>query len=461
MTQPLPKDRTRSRSLYVHTLGCQMNEYDSLRLRRILGAEGYTSTSHMEEADVIFLNTCSVREKPEQKVYSFLGRLRRLKTRNPALKILVGGCMAQQLGRQLLDRFDTVDLVLGTRAVGYVRELLERVRETGSRLAYLPEEEAPEDPPCWTQAPAADSITALITIMQGCDNFCTYCIVPYVRGRERSRPPERIVLEAKWAVESGVREVVLLGQNVNSYGHGLSPRVSFVELLGRVQEVPGLSRIRFTTSHPKDLTESLMKAFVELPALCPHLHLPFQSGSDRVLRAMNRGYTAAQYAQKIYQLREICPEIALSADVMVGFPGETEKDFQDTLELMESIRFDSLFSFIYSDRPFTRAAQFGDKVDSATKSRRLSQLQELQARITLEKNRAEVGAVREVLVEGESKASNGQFTGRTPQNRVVNFVGSRQWIGRLIPVRIVDAYSHSLKGEAVSRGGEGFFQGGD
>jgi len=378
-----------------------------------------------------------------------LGRLRRLKARNPALKILVGGCMAQQLGKQLLDRFDTVDLVLGTRAIGNARELLERVRETGSRLAYLPEEEDFEDPASWTQPGPADSVTAMITIMQGCDNFCTYCIVPYVRGRERSRPPERIVLEAKSAVDSGVREVVLLGQNVNSYGRGLSPPVSFVELLGRVQEISALSRIRFTTSHPKDLTEALMKAFADLPALCPHLHLPFQSGSDRILRAMNRGYTAAQYLRKIRRLREICPEIALSADVMVGFPGETEEDFQDTLKLMETIRFDSLFSFIYSDRPFTRAAELGDKVDPATKSRRLSQLQELQARITLEKNRAEVGAVREVLVEGESKASNGQFTGRTPQNRVVNFVGSHDWIGRVIPVRIREAYSHSLKGEAV------------
>lgn len=439
------------RSLYVHTFGCRMNEYDSLRLQRLLKTRGYRSTTCIEDADLIFLNTCSVREKPEQKLFSFLGRLRRLKVRNPDLKIVVGGCLAQQLGERLLERFEYLDLVLGTRAIGNAGDLLETIRETGRRLAYLPEEEDPEEQvECPASVPAG-SVTAPVTVMQGCDNFCAYCIVPYVRGRERSRRPERVLSEVRAAVGTGVREVLLLGQNVNSYGRGLPEEISFVELLGRLQECTGVSRIRFTTSHPKDLTEPLMRAFTELPALCPHLHLPVQSGSDRILGAMNRRYTAAQYVRKIDRLRELCPEIALSSDVIVGFPGETEADFKATLDLLERVQFDSLFSFRYSDRPFTAAGKFGNKVDSTTKSRRLIELQEIQARITLQKNQAEIGRVRDVLVEGESKASNGQLTGRTPQNRVVNFEGPEQWVGRVVPVRIVDAYSHSLKGEPNPR----------
>ena len=439
-----------SRFLYVKTFGCQMNEYDSLRVQRILHCQGYALTSDMASADIIFLNTCSVREKAEQKVHSFLGRLRHLKALRPELKIIVGGCVAQQLGKQLLERFEHLDLVLGTRGIAAIGELLEGIQETNDRLAHLPDEEAPRHsheqhlPP----GPGLAAVTAPVTIMQGCDNYCTYCIVPYVRGRERSRPVEEILREIQALTASGVREILLLGQNVNSYGRGLDEKTGFVDLLHRIQTETEVGRVRFTTSHPKDLTADLMQCFADLPCLCKRLHLPVQAGSDSVLSRMNRGYTAAQYVEKILALRQACPDIAVSADVMVGFPGETEDDFRKTLQLLEAVQFDNLFSFRYSDRPYAKSSEFPDKVDAQTKGRRLLELQHLQAEITLRKNQMEVGSIREVLVEGPSHAANGQLSGRTSQNRVVNFDGSKGLIGQTIYVKIVAAFSHSLKGEA-------------
>lgn len=437
--------------LYVKTFGCQMNEYDSQRLQRILGARGYVLTSDPTGADVIFINTCSVREKPEQKVHSFLGRLRRLKTRHPTLKIIVGGCVAQQLGESLLDRFDHLDLVLGTRGIPAIGELLDRVQTRNDRLAFLPEEEPhPQADELTFESPGTRGpVSRPVTIMQGCDNFCSYCIVPYVRGRERSRPPEDIVQEIRTLTSQGVREVVLLGQNVNSYGRGLPRPMRFADLLHRIHGETDLLRLRFTTSHPKDLTEDLMRCFQSIPNLCHNLHLPFQAGSDRVLRLMNRGYRAADYLSKIEKLRHFSPEMGLSSDVMVGFPGETEADFQETLRLVETVRFDHLFSFRYSDRPFTRSSEFPDKVDDRSKSRRLTELQSLQNSITLAKNESEVGRVRRVLVEGPSKIAQGQLYGRTEQNRVVNFNAPEELIGSLICVKITAGYSHSLKGEPL------------
>jgi len=445
----LPKTAESSQYLYIQTFGCQMNEYDSLRVERMLAREGYLPTSDLNSAGVIFLNTCSVREKAEQKVYSFLGRLRSIKVRNPGLKIIVAGCVAQQLGKKLLERFDYLDLVVGTRGVASIAQLLERSQVKEERIAHLPEE---EDQAHWLhlfeRTSSIDSpVVAPVTIMQGCNNFCTYCIVPHVRGRERSRPMAEIIREIRLVANGGAREILLLGQNVNSYGRGLPGKPSFVELLHRICVETEISRIRFTTSHPKDLTDDLIACFGELSPLCKFLHLPVQAGSDRILRLMNRGYTASRYLERIERLRTICPEVGLSSDVMVGFPGETEEDFRETLQLLDEVQFDNLFSFRYSDRPYARSADFPDKVAEGIKARRLIELQSLQAEITLRKNQREVGCVREVLVEGPSKSGDGQIMGRTQQNRIVNFQGTERLIGKKVQVRIMGAFSHSLKGE--------------
>ena len=437
------------RGLYVRTFGCQMNEYDSLRVQRLLANLGYMPVNDIGQADVIFLNTCSVRGKAEQKVHSFLGSLRRLKDTKPHLKIIAGGCVAQQLGEKLLDRFDHLDMVIGTRAVNSVGQMLQQVQESGGRLACLPDEESGAPDFDGRKIMPHRGITAPVTIMQGCNNYCAYCIVPYVRGPERSRRADEILEEIRLLDESGVREVLLLGQNVNSYGKGLDENITFVDLLRRIGMETAIARIRFTTSHPRDLTDELMRCFAEVDSLCKHLHLPVQAGSDRVLARMNRGCTVAGYMEKIRRLRRICPEIALTSDVIVGFPGETEEDFKKTMQLLDEVRFDNLFSFRYSDRPNTRASTFADKVDPEVAARRLLELQSYQADITLGKNLAEVGSMRLVLVEGPSRASNGQMTGRTTQNRVVNFQAPLSSIGQIVGVKIAFAYSNSLRGDII------------
>ena len=437
------------RGLYVRTFGCQMNEYDSLRVQRLLANLGYVPVNDIDQADVIFLNTCSVRGKAEHKVHSFLGSLRRLKDTKQHLKIIAGGCVAQQLGEKLLDRFDHLDMVIGTRAVNSVGQMLQQVQESGGRLACLPDEESGAPDFDGRKIMPHRGITAPVTIMQGCNNYCAYCIVPYVRGPERSRRADEILEEIRLLDESGVREVLLLGQNVNSYGKGLDENITFVDLLRRIGMETAIARIRFTTSHPKDLTDELMCCFAEVDSLCKHLHLPVQAGSDRVLARMNRGYTAAGYLEKIKRLRQICPEIALTSDIIVGFPGETEQDFKKTMQLLDEVRFDNLFSFRYSDRPNTRAATFADKVDPEVAARRLLELQSYQADITLDKNLAEVGSMRLVLVEGPSRASNGQMTGRTTQNRIVNFQAPLSSIGQIVGVKIAFAYSNSLRGDII------------
>jgi len=426
-----------------------MNEYDSLRVQRLLANLGYVPVNDIDQADVIFLNTCSVRGKAEHKVHSFLGSLRRLKDTKPHLKIIAGGCVAQQLGEKLLDRFDHLDMVIGTRAVNSVGQMLQQVQESGGRLACLPDEESGAPDFDGRKIMPHRGITAPVTIMQGCNNYCAYCIVPYVRGPERSRRADEILEEIRLQDESGVREVLLLGQNVNSYGKGLDENITFVDLLRRIGMETAIARIRFTTSHPKDLTDELMCCFAEVDSLCKHLHLPVQAGSDRVLARMNRGYTAAGYLEKIKRLRQICPEIALTSDIIVGFPGETEQDFKKTMQLLDEVRFDNLFSFRYSDRPNTRAATFADKVDPEVAARRLLELQSYQADITLDKNLAEVGSMRLVLVEGPSRASNGQMTGRTTQNRIVNFQAPLSSIGQIVGVKIAFAYSNSLRGDII------------
>jgi tRNA-2-methylthio-N6-dimethylallyladenosine synthase len=447
MSQSLREIAGKPRRLYIRTFGCQMNEYDSLRVQRLLAPLGYVPVQEISEADVVFLNTCAVREKAEQKVFSFIGRLRKLKRDKPHLKIIAGGCVAQQLGTKLLSRFEHLDVVLGTKGISSIADVVRRIEADGKRIACLPESDCPDSGT--REVFLEGALSAPVTIMQGCNNFCSYCIVPYVRGPERSRPAAEILGEISALEATGVREVLLLGQNVNSYGRGLSEKTNFVQLIRRIAAETGISRIRFTTSHPKDLTEDLMRCFSEVDSLCKHLHLPVQSGSDGILARMNRGYTASDYLDKIYRLREICPEIALTSDVIVGFPGETEADFQNTLNLLEKVRFDNLFSFRYSDRPNAKAVCFPDKIDPETGGKRLMELQEYQASITLQKNLMEVGLVREVLIEGPGKATPGQMTGRTTHNRIVNFDAPAWASGKIVRVKVTTAYSHSLGGDII------------
>lgn len=427
-----------------------MNEHDSERILELLGGYHYLETKEPKEADLILINTCSVREKPEHKVYSALGRFRQLKEEKGAI-IGVAGCVAQQEGSRLLDRVPYLDIVIGTQAIPLLPQLVEKVEASGQKVCetsldpggtylktYLSQK---------TISPLKPKIKSYVTIMQGCDHFCSYCIVPYVRGREKSRSSFEILEEINHLVEMGIKEVFLLGQNVNGYGKGLDKELSFPELLRRIDEIEGINRIRFTTSHPKDLSEELIQTFSTLRKLCEHIHLPFQSGSDRILKAMHRGYTRESYLERIARLREVCPSMALTADVIVGFPGESEEDFEETLDLIKRVRFDDLFSFKYSSRKGTRAAQFDFQVEENVRKGRLSILQVIQEEITLQKNQSLEGAIVEILVEGRSKQSDQNVTGRTRSNKIVNFEGNLDLAGRMVPVKILKAYPHSLRGE--------------
>jgi tRNA-2-methylthio-N6-dimethylallyladenosine synthase len=436
------------RRVYIETYGCQMNEHDTERILRLLEASHYLETKDAQEADFILINTCSVREKPEHKVYSALGRYKWLKEKRGAI-IGVAGCVAQQEGNKLLNRVPYLDMVIGTHAIPMLPQLLQKIEFFGQRICETGFD--PEGNYLKTILPQKplDKVKSYVTIMQGCDHFCSYCIVPYVRGREKSRSSREIIEEVRHLAEMGVKEIFLLGQNVNSYGKGLEEEIRFPGLLHRINEIEGLHRIRFTTSHPADLSGELIQAFSKLPKLCEHIHLPFQSGSDRILKAMHRGYTKESYLEKIDCLKKACPSIALTADVIVGFPGEEEKDFEETLDLLQKVRFDDLFSFKYSQRKGTRAAQFMDKVEEKVKHDRLSILQEIQKGITLQKNQELEGRVEEVLVEGRSKQSDQDVTGRTRSNKVVNFEGNLELVGQLVPIRITKVYPHSLRGEIV------------
>ncbi|MEW6375206.1 MAG: tRNA (N6-isopentenyl adenosine(37)-C2)-methylthiotransferase MiaB, partial [Thermodesulfobacteriota bacterium] len=342
--------------VYIETYGCQMNEHDSERMLRLLEESHYLKTKDPKQADLILINTCSVREKPEHKLYSALGRYKKLKEERETI-LGVAGCVAQQEGEWLLNRVPYLDMVIGTHAIPMLPQLLQKIEVSGQRVC-----ETGFDPigkyleTVLPKRPLA-KVKSYVTIMQGCDHFCSFCIVPHVRGREKSRSSKEIIEEVRHLTEMGVKEVCLLGQNVNGFGRGLEEELSFPELLHRINEVEGLQRIRFTTSHPADLSDELIRAFSKLKKLCEHIHLPFQSGSDQILKRMHRNYTKASYLEKIDRLRETCPSIAITADVIVGFPGEEEKDFEDTLDLIQDVRFDDLFSFKYSPRKGTRAAQ--------------------------------------------------------------------------------------------------------
>lgn len=436
------------KNLYIQTFGCQMNVYDSERLSHLLAARNYRLVEDPAEADLIFLNTCSVRQKPEQKVYSALGRFRAFKKKKPGLIIGVGGCVAQQEGEALLRRLPYLDFVLGTKELRRINELLDDLETSGKRGMATTLNGRVDPYASLPFIPSFSKATAFVSIMQGCDNFCSFCIVPFVRGREVSRPVEDILEEMRALAAKGVKEVTLLGQNVNSYGNRRPGNLGFVGLLEAGQQIGGIERIRFTTSHPKDLSPSLIEAFAKLSKLCEHIHLPLQSGSNRILKRMNRGYSREEYQQKVLELRRVCPEISITTDMIVGFPGEEEVDFRATLEMIEKVQFDDLFSFKYSDRPHTRAAVLADKVPEEISRRRLMELQARQREITLQKNRIWEGKEVEVLVEGQSKACALENMGRTRTNRIVNFPGKIHPPGSLVRVRIEKAMAHSLRGEA-------------
>ncbi len=436
-----------------------MNVADSEQMAAALALMGLHLSPALESADLVIVNTCSVRAKAEQKAFSVLGQLADLKRRRPDLIVGVAGCVAQQEGARILERAPHVDIVIGTRAIQRLSAHVRRVADERCRIVDVELNIPFADTRVAPSAQGApEKVSRFITIMRGCDNFCAYCVVPYVRGREVSRPPEEIVREIREAVRSGAREVTLLGQNVNSYGQkeGLC---TFSELLSRVDRIPGLMRIRFTTSHPKDLTAGLMACFARLEKLCAHIHLPVQSGSNRVLSRMNRGYTREHYLDKVFKLRDTCPEIAMTSDMIVGFPGETGADFELTLDLIRTVRFDGLFAFMYSDRPNVPACQFAEKVPVDVSRERLHALLALQDGFTFARNAALVGSVQEVLVEGTGKRSGSGspgttdpalWTGRTPGNKIVHFhsePGADQiGPGSLARVRIEKAMAHSLRG---------------
>ncbi len=430
---------------YIKTMGCQMNEYDSDLVAQDLVSLGWSPTEHMEEADLIVVNTCTVRKKPEHKAYSFIGRAVALKKRKPSTIIAVVGCLAQQKKEEIMDRFPEVDMVIGARDVvkflSFFKEVLsERKKVISTCLdTYL-------RTPALIKGFFRHRVTGYVSIMQGCNNFCSYCIVPYVRGREISRPLEEIIKEVEFLVSEGIRDVTLLGQNVNSYRW---KEIDFPALLKEVSQIKGLWRLRFTTSHPKDVSDELIQCFKQLENLCPHIHLPFQAGSNRILALMNRKYTREKYMELIEKLRSVRPDIAVTADVMVGFPGETEEDFQDTIDLIKKVQFDNLFSFKYTDRPGTAAEKMKNKVPEEEKERRLLILQKTQKEITLKKNKELEGKEVEVLVEGYSKRKN-QLTGRTDTNKVVNFDGNSELIGHIVKVKIEEAFANSLRGRFIS-----------
>ncbi len=433
------------KKVFIRTFGCQMNEYDSERMLALLREE-YVPCAEPREADLILVNTCSVRKKAEEKVYGLVGRLKHLKRSRPSLIIGVCGCVAQQEGEKLLKRLPHVDLVLGPQAVYRLPEALARIRSGEGPVVDVEFREDFRQPLILPDLDGQRPVKAFVTIMQGCDNFCAYCVVPYTRGREISRPPEEILAEVECLVQQGVREVTLLGQNVNSYGRKEKGFPRFAELLREVARIPGLWRVRFTTSHPKDLDEDLMRCLAEVPEVCEHLHLPVQAGSNRVLARMNRRYTREEYLAKVRRLKEYVPGIALTTDIIVGFPGETDEDFRQTLSLLEEVRFHEIFSFKYSDRPLARSTSFGDKVSEEEKARRLALVHELQNRITREINESFVGRVEEVLVEGPSPGNPDLLTGRTRTNHVVNFEGPVGLKGQLVHVLIEGCGQHSLRG---------------
>jgi tRNA-2-methylthio-N6-dimethylallyladenosine synthase len=436
--------------LYLRTFGCQMNEYDSDKIADVLRvSQGIEKTERPEDADLIVFNTCSVREKAQEKVFADLGRVRHLKKANPSLMIAVGGCVASQEGAAIVRRSPFVDVVFGPQTLHRLPQLLARRRATGEPQVDIsfPRIEKFDALP----APRVERARAFVSIMEGCSKYCSFCVVPYTRGEEVSRPFDDIVAEVAALAAKGVKEVTLLGQNVNAWlGSIAGQEADFAELLAFVSEIDGIERIRYTTSHPREFTQRLIDAHGALAKLAPHVHLPVQSGSDRILAAMKRGYTALEYRSIIRRLRRARPDVSVSTDFIVGFPGETQADFAATLKLAAELEFDDSFSFAYSSRPGTPAADLADPVAENVKSERLQRLQaQIQAQASAVSARW-VGTVERVLVEGVSKKRNDELAGRTGNNRVVNFAGPADLVDRYVDVRITASRAHSLRGELLA-----------
>ena len=432
---------------FIENFGCQMNDHDMEKMASILIYHGHIPGERPEDADLVIVNTCCIREKAEQKFYSLMGRLRGIK-RKKDLIVGVTGCIAQQEKGNIFEKLPFIDFSLGPSNIHRLTEALESAARAEAFSAFAENGRSPSlnIRPRSTRG----GIKGYVTIMKGCNNFCSYCIVPYVRGREESRRSDDILEEVAEMAARGIKEVTLLGQNVNSYNNG-SDDISFPRLLKKIDSIPGICRLRFVTSHPKDISDELIECFGALGTLCESIHLPFQSGSDRILSLMNRGYTASEYLEKVEALRSRCNGIAITADCIVGFPGEDKKDFEETMGLMETVRFDGVFSFIYSPRKFTAAAKLPGMVPGDVAHERLMRFQKLQKAITLEANRQVEGKKVEVLVEGRSKNSPEELSGRTRTGKIVNFRGDEGMIHKLVDVNIIKGYANSLRGEIILR----------
>lgn len=445
------KNRLANKGLKYHiiTYGCQMNVHDSEKLAGMVSEIGYTETSSQHDADLVLFNTCCVRENAELKVYGNVGALKAYKQANPNMIIGVCGCMMQQeeIAKFIVDRFPFVDLVFGTHNLHRFPQLLLQALDSSHTIIEVLDEEGTIVEHIPTKRDKG--VSAWTTIMYGCNNFCSYCIVPYVRGRERSRDPEEIVNEITKLGNQGYKEITLLGQNVNSYGKDMGGGYLFHDLLSDINKINSIERIRFMTSHPKDLSKELIRTMANSEKVCEHLHLPIQAGNNRILKAMNRKYTREEYIGLVESVREAMPDIALTTDIIVGFPGESSQEFEDTLDIIKRLKFDSAYTFIYSPRKGTPAVNIEDKISIEEKKERLAKLIEIQSKISRMKNDAYIGKVKEVLVEGRSKTTDKVLTGRTRENKIVNFIADEKVIGQLIRVKITKARSWSLEGEVL------------
>ena len=445
---------SRARKLYIKTFGCQMNEYDSAKMADLLvAAEGVETTADPADADIIVFNTCSVREKAQEKVFHDLGRVKHLKLQRPDLIIGVGGCVASQEGAAIVARAPYVDVVFGPQTLHRLPELIAARRKSGKPqvdISFPEIEKFDRMPPA-----RVVGVSAFVSIMEGCSKYCSFCVVPYTRGEEVSRPLEDVLTEVAGLALAGANEVTLLGQNVNAYrgklggsdAGGHAEATDFALLLEYVAEIPGIERIRYTTSHPKEFTQRLIDAYPRIPKLASHVHLPLQSGSDRVLAAMKRGYSVLEYKSIVRRLRAARPDISISSDFIVGFPGETERDFEATMKIIEQVGFDDSFSFLYSPRPGTPAAELADDTPHEVKQQRLARLQALIERQAQNISQAMVGGCQRVLVEGAAKKNEHELCGRSGNNRTVNFAGARELVGRMVDVTITAALAHTLRGE--------------
>jgi tRNA-2-methylthio-N6-dimethylallyladenosine synthase len=445
------KEPTVTKKVFIKTFGCQMNEYDSDKMADVMrAAEGYEPTSDVEQADLILFNTCSVREKAQEKVFSDLGRVKHLKERGALIG--VGGCVASQEGAAIIERAPYVDVVFGPQTLHRLPDLLARrrlQRRAQVDISFPEVEKFDNLPPA-----RVDGATAFVSIMEGCSKYCSYCVVPYTRGEEVSRPFEDVLVEVAGLADQGVKEVTLLGQNVNAYRGAMGDSgeiADFALLIEYVAEIPGIERIRYTTSHPNEFTPRLIETYAKVPKLVSHLHLPVQHGSDRILMAMKRGYTAMEYKSTIRKLRAVRPEIAISSDFIVGFPGETDEDFARLMKLIDDVGYDNSFSFIFSPRPGTPAATLRDDTPYEVKLKRLQQVQSAIDANMKRISESLVGTVQRILVEGPSRKNAAELAGRTECNRVVNFEGQSRLVGQLIDVRVTATSSHALRGEVVTR----------